>query len=74
MRRIVDKVSLDRLRGRDLRVSFLCPYCGSTRITLAATQTTDDWNGIDCPKCQAHILLDSVSLVVIKDGVRPPTS
>jgi transcription elongation factor Elf1 len=66
--RIVDKVSLDRLRDRELRVSFLCPYCRSVRITLAATQTTDDWNGIDCPKCEAHILLDSVSLVVIKEG------
>lgn len=68
MARIVDKVSLDRLRDRELRVSFLCPYCRSARITLAASQTTDDWNGIDCPKCQAHILLDSVSLVVIKEG------
>jgi len=69
--RIVDKISLDRLRDRELRVSFLCPYCKSTRITLSATESTDDWNGIDCPKCQAHILLDSVSLVVIKDGTSP---
>lgn len=73
MHRIVDKVSLDRLRDRELRVSFLCPTCKSTRITLEATQTTDDWNGIDCPRCQAHILLDSLSLVVIKDGLPPPS-
>jgi len=72
MERVVDKVSLDRLRDRELRVSFLCPHCRSTRITLAATHATDDWNGIDCPKCAAHILLDSISLVVIKQGV-PPT-
>ncbi len=74
MGRIVDKVSLDRLRDRELTVSFLCPYCRSTRITLAATQSTDDWNGIDCPKCRAHILLDSLSLVVIKESLAPPSA
>ncbi|HEX9340266.1 MAG TPA: hypothetical protein VF992_03730 [Thermoplasmata archaeon] len=71
MHRVVDKISLDRLMDRELNVSFLCPYCKSTRITLTATQTTDNWNGIDCPKCEAHILLDSVSLVVIKETMAP---
>jgi len=69
--RVVDKISLDRLMDRDLQVSFLCPYCKSTRITLTATQTLDSWNGTDCPKCEAHILLDSVSLVVIKETLPP---
>ncbi len=69
--RVVDKISLDRLMDRDLQVSFLCPYCKSTRITLTASQTMDSWNGIDCPKCEAHILLDSVSLVVIKETLPP---
>jgi len=66
---IVDKVSLDRLKDRELLVSFLCPYCKSTRISLDASRSLDSWNGIDCPKCGAHILLDSVSVVVIKDAL-----
>ena len=69
---IVDKVSLDRLMDRDLQMSFLCPYCKSARILLDASRSTDQWNGIDCPKCGAHILLDSVSVVVIKDPVPVP--
>ncbi len=71
MHRIVDKVSLERLKDRELRVSFLCPHCKSARITLDGSRTTDGWKEIDCPKCGVHILLDSVSLVVIKDGVPP---
>ncbi len=71
MQPIVDKVSLDRLKDRDLQVSFLCPYCKSARIALDSSRSLDSWNGIDCPKCAAHILLDSLSVVVIKDGVAP---
>ncbi len=66
---IVDKVTLERLKDRELRVSFLCPYCKSIRIDLDASRSTDTWNGMDCPKCGAHILLDSISLVVIKDAM-----
>ncbi len=69
MQSIVDKVTLDRLKDRDLQVSFLCPYCKSTRISLDSNQAADTWNGIDCPKCGAHLLLDSVSIVMIKDAV-----
>ena len=74
MQPIVDKVTLDRLKDRDLHMSFLCPYCKSTRITLDATRSFDSWNGVDCPKCRAHILLDSVSVVVIKEAVAAPTA
>lgn len=69
MQPLVDKVTLDRLKDRDLQVTLLCPYCKSIRISLDATRATDTWNGMDCPKCGAHILLDSISLVVIKDAV-----
>lgn len=71
MQPLVDKVTLDRLKDRELHVSFLCPYCKSIRIALDASRCTDHWNGIDCPKCGAHILLDSMSIVVIKDAVTP---
>lgn len=71
MQPLVDKVTLDRLKDRELHVSFLCPYCKSIRIALDASRRTDHWNGIDCPKCGAHILLDSMSIVVIKDAVTP---
>jgi DNA-directed RNA polymerase subunit RPC12/RpoP len=66
---IVDKVSLDRLKDRQLQVSFLCPYCKSARISLDSSQSIDSWNGVDCPKCSAHLLLDSLSVVMIKDAV-----
>jgi len=69
MARILDKVSLDRLGDKELKISLLCPYCKSTRISLDSTRSTKDWHGIDCPKCGAHIMLDSMSLVVIKDAV-----
>ncbi len=71
MQPLVDKVTLDRLKDRELHVSFLCPYCRSVRITLDATRSTDQWNGVDCPKCGAHLLLDSVSVVMIKDALPP---
>ncbi len=69
MQPLVDKVTLDRLKDRDLHVSLLCPYCKSIRIALDASRASDAWNGVDCPKCGAHILLDSLSIVVIKDAV-----
>ena len=69
MQSIVDKVSLDRLKDRELQVSFLCPYCKSTRISLDSSRSMDSLNGNDCSKCGAHILLDSVSVVVIKDAL-----
>ena len=72
MQPIVDKVTLDRLKDRDLQVSFLCPYCKSTRISLDSSRSADSWNGVDCPKCGAHLLLDSVSVVVIKEAVVTP--
>ncbi len=71
MQSIVDKVSLDRLKDRELQVSFLCPYCKSTRINLDSSRSLDSWNGVDCPKCDAHLLLDSLSVVMIKDGLPP---
>lgn len=68
MPRIIDKVSLDRLLDKELKITLLCPYCRSTRITLAPEHSTETHESIDCPKCGAHIMLDSLSVVVIKDG------
>lgn len=72
MPRILDKVNLDRLGDKELRVTLLCPYCKSTRITLDPSRSTQGMQGIDCPKCGAHVMLDSLSLVVIKDAVAAP--
>lgn len=72
MRRILEKMSLDRLQDKELRVSLLCPYCRSTRISFAGGESTGPWEGVDCPKCGAHILLDSMSLVVLKDAPGAP--
>ena len=59
------------LKDHELRVSFLRPNCKSARITVEGSQTTDDWNRIECRKCHAHIFLDSIKLVVIKEGLPP---
>jgi len=72
--RILDKISLDRLRDKELKVSLLCPYCKSARIAFAEGGSPGTWEGIDCPKCGAHILLDSLSLVVVKDARAAPRS
>jgi hypothetical protein len=70
--RFLDKVSLDRLGDKDLRVNLLCPYCKSTRITLAAQHSTGTLDPIVCPKCGAQVMLDSLSLVVMKDAAASP--
>lgn len=72
MARIVDKVSLDRLMDKELKVSLLCPYCKSARLSLASGQTANAWESVDCPKCGAHVMIDSMSLVVIKDPMPVP--
>ncbi|OGS48383.1 MAG: hypothetical protein A3K68_00490 [Euryarchaeota archaeon RBG_16_68_13] len=70
--RILDKIGLDRLRDKGLRITLLCPYCKSTRLSLDGSKTTEGMEGIDCPKCGAHVMLDSMSIVVIKEAAAAP--
>jgi hypothetical protein len=70
--RFLDKVSLDRLGDKDLKVTLLCPHCRSTRITLAAEHSTGTFKPIGCPKCGAEVMLDSLSLVVMKEAPARP--
>ncbi|MGQ0797959.1 MAG: hypothetical protein ACT4OI_08890 [Methanobacteriota archaeon] len=64
----LDKVSLDRLGDKELKINLLCPYCKSTRLTLAAQHSTGTLDPVVCPKCGAQVMLDSLSLVVMKDA------
>lgn len=63
---LIDKYTLDRMRGRAIRISFDCPYCQGARIELkdAADLGPD---GVRCFKCKAVILLDGLSLTVIRE-------
>ncbi|MEW5937569.1 MAG: hypothetical protein AB1665_07115 [Candidatus Thermoplasmatota archaeon] len=64
---IVDKYPLDRLQGRGLELSFLCPYCGRSRIVMRSADALNYWNGVECRKCHCRVVLDSLSLLVLKE-------
>lgn len=70
MRRLIDKVTLDRLKDKVIHLSFDCPYCKSSRIEMRDSQAQDFWEGVRCGKCRALVILDSLSVVVIKDAAR----
>ena len=65
---IVDKYSLDRLGRSGVEITFDCPQCKRQRITMVAEGDLDFWNGVECRKCNAKIVLDSFSLAVIREN------
>lgn len=65
---IIDKYSLDRLEGARIEVAFDCPRCKKQRIRMRADSDLDFWDGVECPKCNAKIILDSFSLAVIREN------
>lgn len=71
MQRVLDKIPLERLRDKKLRVSLLCPRCVSSRISLGFANSSDTWRSVACPKCGADIMLDSLSLVVLLEKLMP---
>jgi len=66
----IDKYTLDRLRDRGIRISFNCPYCQGARLELKNPEDLDPMQGVTCFKCKALVLLDSLSLTVIRQGAR----
>ena len=66
----IDKYTLDRLRDRGIRISFNCPYCQGARLELKDPGDLDPLQGVTCFKCKAQVLLDSLSLTVIREGLR----
>ena len=72
----IDKHGLDRLRGRSVEVSFRCPYCGGSRIVMRGSKALDYWQGAECKKCSSRIVLDTLTLLVIREdgGEQVPAS
>jgi len=64
----IDKHDLERLRGRSVEVSFRCPYCGGTRIIMKGRGATDYWQGTECKKCGSKVVLDSLTVLVIREN------
>lgn len=68
---VIDKYTLDRMKGRGVRVSLLCPYCQGARLEVHDHEGPDPLEGVRCFKCKALIVLDGLSLTVIRE-VAPP--
>ena len=65
---LIDKYSLDRLGDSRVELAFDCPRCKKQRIRMSAESDLDFWDGVECPKCNAKIILDSFSLAVIREN------
>ena len=65
----IDKYPIDRMADKAVRLSFQCPYCKSWRIEMNCPEDMSMWKGVKCVKCKALILLDSLSVVVVREGL-----
>ena len=68
---LIDKYTLDRMRGRGVRLSFDCPYCQGARLELKDLQGLGPLEGVRCFKCKALVVLDGLSLTVIREAAPP---
>ncbi|MEK6851939.1 MAG: hypothetical protein AABY30_05315 [Candidatus Thermoplasmatota archaeon] len=66
----IDKYTLDRLRNRGLRLTFDCPHCQGTKLELRGP-AGPGLDGVTCFKCKAVVVLDGLSLTVIREVARP---
>ena len=67
---IIGKFSLDRLKDPKMDLRFKCPYCKSAEIHLKNEEELNMWGGTECPKCESQIVLDSLSITVIREKKR----
>ena len=65
---IIDKYDLDRLGKADVKLAFNCPCCKKSRLIMSGENDTDFWEGIECSKCGAKIVLDCLSLAIIREN------
>jgi len=65
---LIDKYTLDRMRGRGVRLSFDCPYCQGARLEMKDAEGLDPLEGVRCFKCKALVVLDGLSLTVIREA------
>lgn len=64
----IEKYPLERMKDKSIRLSFTCPQCIGTRIEMNDEEDISFWKGIKCPKCESLILLDDLSVTVVKEG------
>ena len=69
----IDKYPLERMQDKSVKLSFRCPLCKGCRIEMSNEDDIDFFKGVKCPKCKSLILLDNLSVTVVKEGFRPET-
>ena len=67
--RLIDKYPIERMRDKAVKLSFQCPYCKSWRIEMNRPEDMGSFTGVRCAKCRTLVLLDSLSVVVVRDGM-----
>jgi DNA-directed RNA polymerase subunit RPC12/RpoP len=67
--KVIDKYPIERMRDKAVRLSFQCPYCKSWRIEMNRPEDMSFFKGVQCPKCKTLVLLDSFSVVVVREGL-----
>jgi DNA-directed RNA polymerase subunit RPC12/RpoP len=63
----IEKYPLDRMKSKDIKLSFECPQCIGSRIEMNDREDMGSLNGVKCPKCSSLILVDDLSVTVVKE-------
>jgi len=67
--KLIDKYPIERMKDKAVRLSFQCPYCKSWRIEMNRPEDMSFFKGVQCAKCKTLVLLDSLSVVVVREGL-----
>ena len=67
--KLIDKYPIERMKDKGVKLSFQCPYCKSWRIEMNRPEDMGFLNGVRCAKCKTLVLLDSFSVVVVREGL-----
>ncbi len=67
--KLIDKYPIERMRDKEIKLSFQCPYCKSYRIEMIHQDDVNFWKGVKCMKCKALVVLDNLSVLVIREGM-----
>lgn len=67
--RLVEKYPIERMKDKAVKLSFQCPYCRSSRIEMTCPEDMNFWRGVKCAKCKTLVVLDSLSVLAIHEGV-----
>ena len=67
--RLVEKYPIERMKDKGLKLSFQCPYCKSSRIEMSRPEDMNFWRGVKCAKCKTLVVLDSLSVLAIRENM-----